>query len=153
MEGIEKKQLKALLKTPLKAKGMTKAIAVAGAFSALCFSGQIIADSSTTTTVGSPAIEKAHKNKCVGMPKKGQERCFGIAKAGKNACATAKHACAGLAKVSASKDDWIDVAKGTCEKIAGGRLTSAKDSSQMSKHQAASQTSASQTSKDTTDNA
>ena len=50
------------------------------------------------------------------------EKCAGVAKAGKNDCATASSACAGTAKTDATKDAWIYVPKGTCEKIAGGKL-------------------------------
>ena len=54
------------------------------------------------------------------------EKCFGIAKAGKNDCQTATSSCAGTAKRDAQKDAWLNVPKGTCEKISGGSLTSAK---------------------------
>ena len=49
------------------------------------------------------------------------ERCYGIAQAGKNDCATARHTCANSAKASNSPDDYVLVAKGTCEKL-GGKL-------------------------------
>ena len=39
-------------------------------------------------------------------PKAGQEKCYGIAKAGQNDCGTAKHACAGEAKVSGDPTEW-----------------------------------------------
>ncbi|MEM1244316.1 MAG: DUF2282 domain-containing protein [Pseudomonadota bacterium] len=67
------------------------------------------------------------QNKCKGWPKKGQERCFGIVKAGMNDCGTAMHTCAGKAKVNNDPNEWIDVPKGTCEKIAGGSLTPKED--------------------------
>jgi uncharacterized membrane protein len=54
------------------------------------------------------------------------EKCFGIAKAGKNDCQTATSSCAGTSKKDAQTDAWLSVPKGTCEKIAGGSLTSAK---------------------------
>jgi uncharacterized membrane protein len=54
------------------------------------------------------------------------EKCFGIAKAGKNDCQTATSSCAGTSKKNAQTDAWLSVAKGTCEKIAGGSLTSSK---------------------------
>lgn len=54
------------------------------------------------------------------------EKCFGIAKAGKNDCQTATTACAGTSKKDGQKDAWITIAKGTCEKIVGGTLASAK---------------------------
>ncbi len=54
------------------------------------------------------------------------EKCFGIAKAGKNDCQTATSSCAGTSKRDAQKDAWLNVPKGTCEKISGGSLASAK---------------------------
>ena len=54
------------------------------------------------------------------------EKCFGIAKAGKNDCQTATSSCAGTSRKNAQTDAWLSVPKGTCEKIAGGSLTSAK---------------------------
>ena len=54
------------------------------------------------------------------------EKCFGIAKAGKNDCQTATSSCAGTSKKTAQTDAWLSVPKGTCEKIAGGSLTSTK---------------------------
>jgi uncharacterized membrane protein len=52
------------------------------------------------------------------------EKCYGVAKAGKNDCQTASSSCAGTSKKDAQADSWIGVPKGTCEKIAGGRLAS-----------------------------
>ena len=54
------------------------------------------------------------------------EKCFGVVKAGKNDCQTATSACAGTSKKDGSKDAWLGVPKGTCEKIVGGTLASAK---------------------------
>jgi len=52
------------------------------------------------------------------------EKCYGVAKAGKNDCQTASSSCAGTSKKDAQSDTWISVPKGTCEKIAGGKLSS-----------------------------
>jgi len=52
------------------------------------------------------------------------EKCYGVAKAGKNDCAGAAHACAGQAKTDASGKDFVSLPKGTCERLAGGSLTS-----------------------------
>jgi uncharacterized membrane protein len=52
------------------------------------------------------------------------EKCYGVAKAGKNDCQTASSSCAGTSKKDSQVDSWIGVPKGTCEKIAGGRLDS-----------------------------
>lgn len=51
------------------------------------------------------------------------EKCYGIAKAGQNGCGHAGglHSCAGQAKVDNDPGDWVEVAKGECEK-SGGHL-------------------------------
>ena len=51
------------------------------------------------------------------------EKCYGVSKAGKNDCAAAAHACAGQSKMDAGGKDWIEVPKGTCDKLANGSLT------------------------------
>ena len=56
--------------------------------------------------------------------KEDMEKCAGVAKAGKNDCGTSKHSCAGQAAADRSPDEWIYVPKGTCEKIAGGKVVS-----------------------------
>lgn len=52
------------------------------------------------------------------------EPCYGIVKAGKNDCSdkAGKHSCAGDATENASKNEWILLPKGSCEKIVGGNL-------------------------------
>lgn len=52
------------------------------------------------------------------------EKCAGVAKAGKNDCGTSKSSCAGTSRVDRDPDAWILVPKGTCEKIAGGKVVS-----------------------------
>ena len=51
------------------------------------------------------------------------EKCAGIVKAGKNDCGTSKSACAGTTKADSDPEAWILVPKGTCERIAGGMVT------------------------------
>jgi uncharacterized membrane protein len=58
------------------------------------------------------------------------EKCAGIVKAGKNDCGTSKHACAGQAKTDNDVESWIQVPKGTCERIAGGHVTTSADAKQ-----------------------
>lgn len=58
------------------------------------------------------------------------EKCAGIAKAGKNDCGTSVSSCAGTAKADRHAEAWVLVPKGTCEKIAGGRV----QTSQYAKH-------------------
>lgn len=55
---------------------------------------------------------------------KGYEKCAGIVKAGKNDCGTSKHGCGGLAKKDNDPEEWIFLPKGTCDKIAGGKVKS-----------------------------
>ena len=52
------------------------------------------------------------------------EKCYGIAKAGKNDCQTASSSCAGTSTSDRQMDAFLAVPAGTCEKIAGGSLTS-----------------------------
>jgi len=55
------------------------------------------------------------------------EKCYGVAVAGKNDCAaTGSHSCAGEAKINADRASWIYVPSGTCSKIVGSHLMSAK---------------------------
>ncbi len=51
------------------------------------------------------------------------EKCAGIVKAGKNDCGTSKSACAGNVKADRDPEGWIYLPKGTCERIAGGTVT------------------------------
>lgn len=61
------------------------------------------------------AIAQAHD------PKAGasKEKCYGIAKKGKNDCGTAKHSCSGQAEKDNLPEEWVFVAKGTCEGMKG----------------------------------
>lgn len=68
-------------------------------------------------TVASPAA-------IAGKP--GMEKCQGIAKAGKNDCGTSTHSCAGQAKKDNAPEEWVYVPKGTCDKIAGGKVKKSK---------------------------
>jgi uncharacterized membrane protein len=54
------------------------------------------------------------------------EKCYGVAKAGKNDCAGAAHACAGQSSKDNSRKEFIELPKGTCERIVGGSLTPSK---------------------------
>jgi uncharacterized membrane protein len=57
----------------------------------------------------------------------GKEQCAGIAKAGQNDCATSTNACHGHATADQTAEAWIYLPKGTCDRIAGGRVVSIKD--------------------------
>ncbi len=50
------------------------------------------------------------------------EKCAGVVKAGKNDCGTSVSSCAGTSKADNDKEAWVFLPKGTCEKIAGGRI-------------------------------
>jgi uncharacterized membrane protein len=50
------------------------------------------------------------------------EKCYGVAKAGKNDCAGPAHACAGQSKADGGAKEWLNVPKGTCERLVGGSL-------------------------------
>ena len=51
------------------------------------------------------------------------EKCYGVVKAGKNECAGGAHSCQGLSKKDGDAKEWINVPKGTCERLVGGSLT------------------------------
>jgi uncharacterized membrane protein len=55
------------------------------------------------------------------------EKCAGIVKAGKNDCGTSKSSCAGTLKTDRDAEAWILLPKGTCERIAGGTVTTSPD--------------------------
>jgi len=52
------------------------------------------------------------------------EKCAGVAKMGKNDCGAldGSHGCSGQSKKDDSKNEWIYVAEGTCDKLTGGEL-------------------------------
>jgi uncharacterized membrane protein len=54
------------------------------------------------------------------------EKCYGVAKAGKNDCAGRAHACAGQSSKDGNAKEFIELPKGTCERIVGGSLTPGK---------------------------
>ncbi len=51
------------------------------------------------------------------------EKCAGIVKAEKNDCGTSTTSCHGSVKQDRHPEAWIEVPKGTCEKIAGAYVT------------------------------
>jgi uncharacterized membrane protein len=55
------------------------------------------------------------------------EQCAGIIKAGKNDCATSTNACHSHVESDANPEAWIYVPKGTCAKLAGGRIVKVKE--------------------------
>ena len=57
----------------------------------------------------------------------GKEQCAGITRAGQNDCATSTNACHGHATADQTAEAWIYRPKGTCDRIAGGRVVNVKD--------------------------
>ncbi|GMW08306.1 MAG: hypothetical protein AMXMBFR8_31020 [Nevskiales bacterium] len=51
------------------------------------------------------------------------EKCYGVVKAGQNDCASRGHGCAGQAKADGDGGEYVNVPKGTCEKLVNGSLT------------------------------
>jgi uncharacterized membrane protein len=67
-------------------------------------------------------------NATAALAQKGNnEKCAGIVKAGKNDCGTSYSSCAGTSKVDNDKEAWVYLPKGTCERIAGGRIQTSAD--------------------------
>ncbi|MDQ2993878.1 MAG: DUF2282 domain-containing protein [Pseudomonadota bacterium] len=54
------------------------------------------------------------------------EKCYGVTKAGMNDCKTATASCAGSATQDKQGDAFIFLAKGVCEKLVDGSLTTKK---------------------------
>jgi len=75
------------------------------------------------TLAGFIAIGIAAASSAALAAKGDTEKCAGIVKAGKNDCGTSKSACAGTATVDRDSEAWILVPTGTCERIAGGKVT------------------------------
>ncbi|MGE3280072.1 MAG: DUF2282 domain-containing protein [Alphaproteobacteria bacterium] len=57
------------------------------------------------------------------MQKYNLEKCYGIAARGRNDCAEGAHSCVGQAVFDRDPASFLLVAKGDCQKIAGGKLT------------------------------
>ena len=51
------------------------------------------------------------------------EKCAGVVKAGKNDCGTSISGCHGSVNVDSHKEAWIELPKGSCEKIVGAHVT------------------------------
>jgi len=75
------------------------------------------------TLAGFIAIGIAAASSAALAAKGDTEKCAGIVKAGKNDCGTSKSACAGTSTADRDAEAWILVPAGTCERIAGGKLT------------------------------
>lgn len=58
-----------------------------------------------------------------------KEKCYGVVKAAQNDCATKTSSCAGSSKSHGQKDAFVAVPKGLCDKLVGGSLISAQESS------------------------
>lgn len=82
-----------------------------------------------STAISSLFILGLASNSAIAADKKDMEKCFGIAKAGKNDCAgkAGTHSCAGQATKDSDPNAFVVVPKGTCEKIAGGKMMDGKE--------------------------
>ena len=76
-----------------------------------------------TTLAGFLAIGLAAASSAALAAKGDTEKCAGVVKAGKNDCGTSKSACAGTSTADRDPEAWILVPAGTCERIAGGKVT------------------------------
>lgn len=50
------------------------------------------------------------------------EMCAGVVRAGMNDCSANSHSCAGMAKKDNDTNEWVSLPKGTCKKLAKGRI-------------------------------
>lgn len=57
-----------------------------------------------------------------------KEKCYGISTAGQNDCSSlsGSHSCAGQSKTSKDANEWMYVAKGTCNSLKGLTVDQAK---------------------------
>jgi uncharacterized membrane protein len=83
-----------------------------------CAIAAVIAAGALSFTAGAIADSLDHTR---------DEKCAGVIKAGKNDCATSKNQCHGHVTVDRDPEAWVYVPKGTCEKIAGARISTAVD--------------------------
>lgn len=51
------------------------------------------------------------------------EKCAGVIKGGQNDCGTSIGGCHGSVPTDAHPEAWIELPKGSCEKIVGGHVT------------------------------
>ena len=78
------------------------------------FISSVILGAASIALTSTPSLAKDSK----------MEKCYGVVKAGKNDCASkdGAHSCAGAAKIDGSKNEWVLLPKGSCERIVGGSL-------------------------------
>lgn len=80
----------------------------------------------STAIAGALALAMTVASPAAIAGKGGMEKCQGVAKAGKNDCGTSSHSCAGQSKVDNHPEEWVYVPKGTCAKLAGGKVKKSK---------------------------
>jgi uncharacterized membrane protein len=56
-------------------------------------------------------------------PGHGVEKCAGVVKGGQNDCGTSLGGCHGSIKTDNHPEAWIELPKGTCDKIVGAHVT------------------------------
>lgn len=72
-----------------------------------------------TTGVVAFALAAASTSVAAKDKKAKKEKCYGVVAKGMNDCGTSTHSCAGQATVDNHGEEWIYVAKGLCDRIAG----------------------------------
>jgi uncharacterized membrane protein len=82
-------------------------------------SSRTIAASAVASFLGLLLAGTAHSADESSGKRAPQEKCYGIAKKGYNDCASANHDCSNSAKEDNDPQEWVWVAKGTCEKVGG----------------------------------
>jgi uncharacterized membrane protein len=68
-------------------------------------------------------VEHVEGQVMVSKPTYRYEKCYGIVKAGQNDCFGVGNSCGGTSKKDGDPEAWIFVPKGTCSKIANGKLS------------------------------
>lgn len=70
-----------------------------------------VVNHNTTLISGARAVAAAER-----------ERCYGVVRAGSNDCGSASHACASRAVRDGDAGEWVNLPRGLCERLKGGKL-------------------------------
>jgi uncharacterized membrane protein len=73
--------------------------------------------------IGSLVALASPANAADDAKKPAMEKCYGVAKAAKNDCAAGAHSCSGMSTKDGDPQEYINVPKGTCERLVNGSLT------------------------------
>ena len=72
---------------------------------------------------GAKPMTKEQQQTMERMQKFNLEKCYGVAARGKNDCAEGAHSCVGLSTIDRDKASFLLIAKGDCQKLAGGLMS------------------------------